>query len=161
MKSNTINVPRLFTRTKFCPNCHARGIPFSSSRDLNTSPVRFVVRGTANLEDFTFKIRKQTRPAIRGYTPHVFFLSGEQEIIDGINTYKVYYCCSIEGCGMKILIGQNGERIPELALEETFLSLYELNRIYNSKNSKYFLDFKEPQFLFHYSPKNFGFLNPQ
>lgn len=139
-----ITIPKMFSRTYFCQNCHANRIPYNSSESLKRQSLLFVVKPGSVTDTSHVALRRQTKVGRVGFTPHIFYVEKELPGVGSEKSYNVLYACGIENCGMTI-DDSDGPKTFDLVYREKTFTLSQLLHLYKYKDPAYMLDSKEVQ----------------
>ncbi len=143
-----ITIPGSFTRHRYCKHCANNLLPYDTSERIKLHQLCFIVKPSSTQES-VFSLRQQTKPAVIGITPHLFVIKEKTIISNNQETRFIMECiCSINGCG--IILRQDDELVLPVQFAQVKgnvfdLSSRELLALYNYKDPKYMLDYKEPQ----------------
>ena len=151
---SNIIIPSMFTRTRYCKKCAANQLPYNTIERVTRGNLHYLVVGQHNVESELYKIREQTKTAVIGYTPHIFFVESVKD-----DFFELTCACSIHGCGTHVYHDMKGYPHADVHNSETlFMNRREVLELLKFKDIKYMLDYKEKQWYYH--PSIFSELTP-
>jgi hypothetical protein len=144
----------MFTRTFFCEKCNSNKLPYTNPADVLRKHLQFLVVGQHHTDEVMYRVREQSKTAIIGYTPHLFFI----ESVDD-NFFEMTYACGVHGCDTEISVDARGYRHAQVHNNKIlYMDRAQVIGLLSFKDIKYMLDFKEDQWVYH--PSIFYELSP-